>query len=247
MNIIKNPTSKHLEDIKKWLKEEEEELGNSFICNWGIIEECFSEKRMIITANKDCVDAFFIWSDGEKIVQCLIAVVKPALRSQGLGSRFINEVLKILRQDFGVWAVELQCKPLESESFWRKNSFIDYPVNHPRRDEYGTHLYKSLLQEEKSIESKLQPILLEIWFRDPFIVSDKDEPDIQFTTNLDKESKIIPAIVFPVSNDWTVKIKIDGKTINKGKVKHVLLFDSRCEGFITLDGLSSIEGMQSKF
>lgn len=246
MNIIKNPTSRHLEDIKKWLKEEEEEFGNSFICNWEIIEECFSEKRMIITANKDCADAFFIWSDGEKVVQCLIAVVKPALRAQGLGSKFINEVLKILRQDFGVWAVELQCKPLQSESFWRQNSFIDYPAKHPIRNEYGTHLYKNLFQEEKSIESKLQPVLLEIWCREPFGVSDKDEPDFQFTTTLKKESKIFPAIVFPVSNDWTVKIKINGETINKGKVKYVLPHNSRREGFITLDELSSIEGIQSK-
>ena len=245
MNIVRNPTNKHLEDIEKWLKEEEEVSGSSFICNWRIIEECYSEKRMIIMAKKNNVEAFFIWSDGNKVVDCLIAVVKPALRGQGLGSRFIGEVLKCLRQDFGVWAVELQCKPLQSESFWRLNGFIDYPANHPRRAEHGTHLYKNLFQDEKPVESKFQSVLLEIWCRAPLGVSETDEPDFQITTSLIKDNKFFPAIVFPVSNDWTVKIKVDGETITKGKVKHVLPDGSRCNGFIALDELGLVEKMQS--
>ncbi len=205
MNLIQTsrPSHNQLLEIKQWLLEEENETGNGFHCNWGIIEKAYASKELLTFSLDNKEIAFLVFSDKGLSLSIDIFEVKPQQRSQNLGLQVINQSLDYFRQR-NFLVVELFCQPVESEGFWRECSFIDFPESVTFNNE-RTHLYRILVESQmpnSSIHSTKEKLRLWTGFnysQNP--TSQEQEWNLEFKPNSRKLKK---PIIAPVDSNWTL-------------------------------------------
>ena len=155
--------------------------------------------------------AFATWSASGRFAQLEVVEVHPRLRKSGHGKVLVQGVLNLLASR-GVWAVELECAPAESESFWRSQGFGTFPAEHRNADPHSnTKLWRSIL----SPGSGGCFGTIQIWHAPWYESKDLLVPTV--------ECPLTSQVVLPYSTDWRVQVRTNEGTLRcNDRVKNAL-------------------------
>ena len=213
LQINFKPNEKELNEIEEWLKEEDEENGEGFYCNWSIISKAFSNNGLIIFKLDNQSVGFCVFSDREIYVEIDIFEIRIDQRGKGIGGIVFSKLENQFKKK-GFKVAKLSCSPIGSESFWRKVGFIDLPpIGYYQ--EYLT-LYKPLIKRKESNINQ-EGDRLELWNQKPGRISSGPKwvwqipnDDVQFDC----------PILQPCNQDWKLRLIRNEKIIKEDNVKY---------------------------
>jgi GNAT superfamily N-acetyltransferase len=211
-------TKQELDEIEKWLIEERDNTGDGFYCNWTIIENFYARKELAIISVNDHPVGFACWRKTSTFSgQINIFEIKPDFRGQGLGTYFTNKLLEYF-VDKTMYALDVQCVPETSESFWRRFDFIDVPANIRYWDRQTIHLFKILVPCEQEVTHLEQSNYIEMWDFEPYGTKNR-ESKWKWNFKVDDQRKLSLPIIRPCEKDWRIKCVEGGKVIIDDKIK----------------------------
>lgn len=119
-------------------------------------------------------------------------------------------------KDRGIIAIELFCEPIESEHFWRKMEFIQFPIRGYAEPELT--FYKPLIEVCKTTKTPNELNKIELWDVEPH----------QSKTRLPRwcwdietqDGKLIKPIIQACNINWNIRWTKDGKIKKESKVKY---------------------------
>lgn len=133
---------------------------------------------------------------------------------------------------------KLFCAPRESEKFWRKQHFIQFPqVIYSESD---LTFYKPFIKTAKPNQNINDENVLELWNREPYLVTPNNKPN--WSWNIDENGSPENTIFFPCHYDWKLCWRKSKKIIKEGKIKYFEQGGERIEfsGFLYITNLISI-------
>ncbi|WP_417786555.1 GNAT family N-acetyltransferase [Tenacibaculum sp.] len=209
------PTKKHLADIKNWLIEEWNRTNSGFYCNWNVIADEFSKNNLSIITDNDYAIGFAVYRIYEFQAIIDITEVKPTERKKGIAKKLINETLEYFKQK-GVLVCELFCSPENSEPFWKRIGFENFPtIPHNSK----INMFKPLVETLKPMDKAQSDTNISLWNCEPY-QADREKAKWNWDLNFVNDSETLTKpIIFPVSSDWQVKLTKNGEKIISDKVK----------------------------
>lgn len=211
MKLNNNPNSNQLAEIKTWLIEENEKNNEGFYCNWKIIEDSSSKKRLITFEVEKETIGFISWAtNGEPYAEIDIMEIHPNHRQKGYGRLFFDKAEEFFKlQNF--IAIKLFCDPTESESFWKKMKFIKFPETGFSEPELT--YYKPLIKTNEPIEQGTEN-KLELWELEPYEIKEQKP---KWTWEIGNKKH---PILQPCNSDWNLRLTKNGIIIKEEKVKY---------------------------
>jgi len=216
------PSTIQLGQIKVWLMEEDNTLGEGFFCNWGVIKDSFDNKKICTLLLGKKTIGFMTWFERDKVTTIQITEIRPGFRRMGYG-RYLADVLTERLAKQGFLVLELHCQPAKSEKAWKKLGFREYPDVEgfqDYNDADGKHLYKILVRHLKPTKSKKEVATIELWDVEPHQTNKvsalwKWHPKVKpGKSHLDKP------IIFPAKRDWNIRWSENSVIIREDKVKY---------------------------
>ncbi|KYG79082.1 acetyltransferase (GNAT) family protein [Roseivirga ehrenbergii] len=217
IKLISNPTEEHLADIESWLVEEWNKTQNGFYSDWSMIPNAFKENRLSVITDNDYAIGFVVYRISEFEVDIDITEIKPTERNRGVARQLINETLNFLKLK-GVLVARLFCQPTNSEPFWKKIGFNNFPQI---IDNKQIHMFKPLIETLKPTEKIETNSTIRLWNCPPHQadrISAKWAWDLNFKE--DNETLVKP-IISPVSREWQVQLIINGEESKPVRVKNL--------------------------
>lgn len=178
--LITSPTKVDLGIIKKWLIDEDKILNQGFYCNWNIIEYAFNRGELFTFSFEKEIIGFSVFSEVDKHLKIDIFEIEPSYRQQHLGRFFYTEIENYFKNK-GFSAIQLFCSPRESEKFWRKLDFIQFPE--VIFSESDLTFYKPLIKTLSPNNKDNFDSVLELWNKEPYQVKEKDMPNWTWGVN----------------------------------------------------------------
>lgn len=214
LRLNTNPSITDLYAIKEWLKDEYERTGEGFYANWKGIEEDFNNDNLVILSYLNSPIGFVAFFRFEIYVEILLFAIEPKFRNRGFGKILYQKIAEHFRRENYV-ALKLFCKPEESEAFWKKMDFIEYPdIGYC---EHSLTYYKPLIEIEKPTTNKNLNNRLELWDCEPYQKKDR-QPAWIWDLDSDNNSTTLP-IVLPCNNNWNIRCIKNGEIQKEGNVK----------------------------
>lgn len=240
IRISHKPSINQLEQIKEWLKEEDEKFNSGFYCNWNIISDSFYKKSLIIISVDAKVIGFCTYKvTGKRLVTIEIFSITCQYRSLGFGKLFYYQIENTFGKT-GFYIITLQCAPAKSEKFWKSNKFIEYPKDEIWESK-NKHLYKIIVRtlEKRRNNTQLtnRPVL-SIW---------ANEYDFQINTLSTwswiirfekKTNKLLLPIITPINYEWYISFRHNEKLYMAGSIKRCLNSNSDCYGFLIVNEIN---------
>lgn len=214
LQISIKPSLSDLSTIKSWLKEEMEVTGEGFYGNWNVVEKVFNENKLITLNYKNIPIGFVTFYESEIHVEIEIFVIKPKYRGKGIGKIFYEKVAEHFKSD-NFLALKLFCSPPDSEVFWKKMGFIEYP--NIGFNEHRLTYYKPLIEIQKPSSNKNNKNKLEMWNCEPH---QKANTPPTWTWDLDVNNSPTLSIMQPCHHDWVLRWVKNGKIKQEEKVKY---------------------------
>jgi GNAT superfamily N-acetyltransferase len=122
---IQLATNVHLDEVLAWLKQEQEETGESFYRNKEIIVDSFNASEMVCASVDNCVIGFGIFTRYSQGGSCIdIFEIHPAHRGKGYGRELAQHFIQMLSES-RAHNISVKCAPHSSEGFWRKFGFTE--------------------------------------------------------------------------------------------------------------------------
>lgn len=224
------PTKKHLNDIEKWLEKEWNKTHEGFYCNWNIIEESFEKGNLnVVTENSSAV-GFVVYRVYDLTAVIDIVEIRASYRKNGLAKMLINGTLEFLKSN-GVLAVELFCSPENSEPFWKKIGFKNFPL---LPSESRINLYKTLVETTPISEKGKTKSKIKLWNCEPY---QADKIEAKWIWDLDYISDngtLDKPLIFPVAQDWQIQLLLNGEVMITDKVKYCGMDDGDYGSFMII-------------
>ena len=157
-------TEDDLACIRTWLREERDQGERGFKCNWSIIEEGFTEGRLVVIRDPQSAVAVAFRVGG--LLSPSIMEVHPSHRKRGYGAEIVEYFIEQARKE-SVNVLVVQCQPRTSIPFWKAMGFTLYgEAFGPKIDSYyERHAFKVLKYDLPISESGV-PTLVNIEFRE---------------------------------------------------------------------------------
>jgi GNAT superfamily N-acetyltransferase len=212
-----NPTENDIEEIKNWLKDEDAKFNEGFYCNWNIIWDSFLRKQLICCSINDTPVGFLVWSKGEIYIEIDIMEIRPEYRKKGIGHYFIEKI-SVHFKDLGFKALKLFCEPRESESFWEKEGFIQFPQR--GYSESDLTFYKSLIETLHTCKNNSLN-RIELWNFEPHEILN-NSPLWQWNIEGFTGKMKLP-ILHPCNINWNIRWIKNGQIEKDCKVKYFSL------------------------
>jgi len=214
-----NPSENHLNNIEEWLIEEYNRFNKGFYCNWNIITNAFTEKRLSVITENDIAIGFVVYRISDLTAEIDIAEIKPAERKKGIAKELINSTLDYFKTN-GTLVTQLFCSPENSESFWKNMGFLNFP-EFPHNSQIK--MFKPLIQTLKLIdlsESENDDEIIELWNEEPYR-AERIEPKWKWKLNFKKDGFTLDKpIIFPAHYDWQICWRKGNLITEKDKVKY---------------------------
>lgn len=220
MEITFNPSKKHLNQIEKWLIQEQNEGINDFYYNFDVIKRRFDEKTVLCLLDNNIAVGYLIYYfPSDLSAKIDIANIKNDYTKKGYG-KFLLDSFENFLIESKICAIELDCSPEKSQRIWKKLGFKEFAYIESHRflnsKNHSPWLYKILcnfLKPSRGIRSKNY---VEIW--DGHNIN-KDS--IGYWNFKCKKSSIelIKPIVYPIDPDWNIKCVMNGVEIYNGSAK----------------------------
>ena len=211
-----NPNEKHLANIENWLMEEWNKTNSGFYSNWEMIPKAFAEKRLSVITKNDYAIGFVVYRIYDLTAVIDIAEIKPTERKKGSAKKLIDKTLEFLKSK-GVLAIQLFCSPENSEPFWKRIGFLNFPkIPHQNQ----INMYKTLVETLNISEEESTDSVIKLWNCEPYQVKEKTANWIwNLIFSKDKETLAKP-IIFPVYRDWQIELtQSNGNRISE-KIKY---------------------------
>lgn len=215
--LIISPTELDLGFIKQWLTEEREETGGGFYCNWGNIKKGVKSKELICINYNNIPIGFLVWRRREIYAEIDLFEIKPNFRKKGIGEIFFNQIAEYFKQS-EILVLKLFCKPRNSEGFWEKMGFIQFPNSvYPK---IQLVYYKCLVESSNSLELTESNNKLELWDIEPYLAKNT-KPKWFWELNFEEgTNNLILPIIHPCKKDWSLRWTKNGIVVREGKVKY---------------------------
>ena len=224
-----HPTSTHISQIENWLIEEDNTTKSGFYCNWSIISKAFKEGNIFVITENDYAIGFVVYALFESYAKIDIAEVMPSMRKKGIARKMIEESLAYFKKE-GALVCQLFCSPVDSEPFWKKMNFINFP---PFEYDDRVNMFKPLIECNKPKNKAESNTTICLWDCEPYQASRVEAKwfwDLKFEKD---NNTLVSPIIFPVSKNWQVAITIEGKNVLTTKVKRTSI-DSMVHGDIMI-------------
>ena len=234
IEFVTTPTSHDLNVIREWLEDEERTEGQSFICNWKVIEDLFNNSMAFCLRINSKAVAFITWQEGVdyRVVELVVAAVKLELRRQGHGGELVRHTLSSLQQK-GILAIVAECNPSNSEKFWRKHGFVDFPREYcTGGNRSGVEIFRALASYGRPFLPGSSLVEMELWHKSIHEAQANDIADIKIQLQIDKNGNFIDELVVPAMPDWKVRLTFQDGTKKFQKVKRIFTPSCFEDGFI---------------
>lgn len=215
LKINSKPSKTDLSAIEKWLQRELEETGEGFYVNWNVIEKAFYDNNLITLNYQNSSIGFVTFYESDIHIEIGIFVIEPNHRGKGMGKIFYEKIAEYFKLE-NYLALKLFCSPPDSEVFWKRMGFIEYPDIG-----YGKHrltYYKPLIKTQKLSTNKNQNNKLELWDCEPHQIKDT-QPTWTWDLDIDNNSPTLP-IIQPCNDNWNLRWCKNGEVKQEDKVKY---------------------------
>lgn len=221
--VIFLPSSKQLDEIEKWLKDENKKTNEGFYCNWEIIKSSFCDKNIVTISNNKKTIGFAIWRiTTDKTARIEIAEIKPSHRKKGFGRKLINHLIDFLKNK-NIYVIGLHCAPTSSKPIWEKLGFIEFPDSQ-KDNKFNSNcknkLYKILVDNLNQSFVQDNDETIELWHDEPYRIDKDTQPTFIWNLKFNNESrKLSIPIIQPASYEWRIRWSKYCITIKDDKVK----------------------------
>lgn len=218
MELIINPTEKHLKQIESWLIDEKDTFNEGFYFNWNIISDEFKKRRLFCLIVDNSVVGFVCWRSFDKIITFDIVEVKKDKRGLGFGRFMVEKSIDKFKSD-GFLVIDLQCSPPSSKPIWKKLGFKPYIID---ERESNPKMYKTLVSTLKPIDKidGFATTIIELWDGEPYQTTNK-EPNWKWKVIFDNGTKKLKKpIIFPCHYEWRIRYQVDNNILIDDKVKY---------------------------
>ncbi|MBI3259101.1 MAG: GNAT family N-acetyltransferase [Ignavibacteriae bacterium] len=211
-----SPTEKHIIEIKKWVYEEPEKTGVRFHYNWNKIESAFDDNRLVTIIHRKRAIGFATFCfDDDYTIYIVIADVKHSYRKKGVGKKLIKELLNHFKSK-GILVAYLECSPENSEPFWKKIGFIEFPD--PLNDSNlsgsrNKQLYNILTDYLESNTNQNADERIELWNDEPYRCENSPPTYFWNINFIPGTRKLSIPIIHPAFKDWRMRWTIHGETV----------------------------------
>ncbi len=210
-----SPSQADLKEIEDWLILESEKYDDGFYCNWNIIKNSFERNGLISLELNDTPIGFVVWHQNAFFLDIDIMEIHYDYRRMGLGKKFF-EMLSEPFKDKGIIAIKLFCEPRESEHFWRKMGFIQFPIR--GYAESDLTFYKPLIEVCKTTKTPNEFNKIELWDVEPY-QSKKRLPNWCWDVET-HDGELIKPIIQACNVNWNIRWTRNGKIEKESKVKY---------------------------
>lgn len=213
MKISFKPTETQIAEIGKWLIEEQNMTGEGFYCNWDSIIYSFNKNKAVVISIDKKTIGFATWKYSYDFTATIdIVEIKPTHRKKGFGKVLILQLFKYFK-DKNIFVVDLQCAPASSEKTWKHLGFNSFPDN---GEDGNKQLYQILIPSSKTITFNDENEFIELWNNEPCY-----EPTWTWKLEFKEGTRnLIKPIVHPCHNDWRIRWKQKGVTVEDDNVKY---------------------------
>lgn len=219
--IVTNPDIDTINEIKNWLREEDQISKKGFYCNWNTIAKSFDTNEIITFHNENSTIGFVVWTSNSIYASIDIFEIHPQHRNKGLGKIFYDK-LENFFTNIRLIAVKLFCSPAESQMFWKKLGFIKFPNGIP--SEKDLTYFKPLIDicipsdidiyEEADFDYKI-----ELWDLEPYEISNQKPKWTWLLKNEDLLSS--KPILHPCFYHWNLRWTKNNVIIKEDEVKYL--------------------------
>ena len=220
--FIAQPRDGRLEQITKWLQEEKANTGTGFHCNISVINKAFKDKEAFCVTVKNEAIGFCIVSPRGCTARIEIAEVCPAFRGSGAGRFMVENCLNTLTLR-GVQVVDLECKPTESESFWRFMGFCSIPdgvdVNSFSAYNKPIKLFRPVCPAQEEILLKSSENVIELYDCEPWASRNRLPRWTWPVLTQDNSNMLKKPIIHPANEKWHIRWKNGDTIVKEGKVQ----------------------------
>jgi len=234
-----NPAKSDLDEIGRWLAEEKKETGEGFKGNWDIIVKAYDRNCMAVLLENNIAVGFAIWYQYEFRARIDIFCIKQSRRKNGLGTILDAAVLYHLKHKEKL-AIDLQCEPPESESFWRKEGFVDFPFPEKQSPLHNLWLCKVIVPTADLSVLNVKGTVIALWNVEPYMAK-THHPDPKWTWQINNKvnsDELILPVVFPCQSDWQVQLIRDGNVTESKKAKYFNNGNSYFDRFLIITSLT---------
>lgn len=218
MKFSVKPRRARLDQVEKWLIEEEKSEGHSFNCNFSLIANSFEKKNFHCVTSGSNTLGFCVFETFSNYGVVNIAVVDFNQRGKGIGEYLIASHCRYISSR-GIKAVEVECMPLSSAHFWEHIGFVPIPegvdpnyYSQPRATKWKAIVDVCDMSSEEGSDG-----IIELWNAEPWKANDI-QPTWSWPLNLE-EIRSKP-IVFPANRNWRLRWRKAGDVIFDEKYKY---------------------------
>lgn len=214
---MNNPISQ----IRTWLEIEQLTEKKGFFCHWEMIEKAFDEKRLTLISDDDLVVGFLIYKLSDFVVDIKLAEIKTSHRGLGLGRKLVEKSLSAFRRE-GIVVAELFCSPEESEPFWKKLGFNNFP------NLYNTkkiRMYRPLVPTLGQTKANNGDEAIRLWNVKPHLAENSSPKWTWNLTFKSNSNELIKPIVHPAESEWQVSYNGKIGTVENQMIKY---FEHNC-------------------
>lgn len=229
-----HPTSKHLSQIKKWLRNEQNQTNKGFFRHWDRIAQSFDKNELVILTENNCAIGFLLYDIIEEIIISIdIMEIEQKYRYKGLGRKLVVETLVNFRKR-GNLICKLFCSPEDSEHFWKKLGFVTFP-DFPGDNRIS--MYKPLIKTLEISEKNIGLDRIELWNVDPAFAK-KTKPKWTWNIKFQEDSReLLYPIIHPAYGDWQLSWKNGKETKFENRVKRYNIAHILFDNFILIRNL----------
>lgn len=240
--ITFSPTDMQFADVERWLASESKEMDSGFYCNWNVIQSSFHKNELAIALWDGLTVGFATWTiSTDKTARIEIEEIKPSHRGRGIGKRLTHDLLDHLATK-GIFVVDLECAPSESEQFWKNVGFLEFP-DPPEKYKYGFTSNKRLytiivdnLRESNTVGDSDE--MIELWNDESYRIKPGMLPTYVWQLEFVGTTRNLPKpIIHPAGKDWHIRWMRHGETIFEGKVKRLTSDGVNFDSFVIVESL----------
>jgi len=217
---IRYSTDKDLEEILKWISEQEQTgIEDTFYSNRNLTIEMHQKGKLIVYIDPNTDKAIaYQWGS---LISPGITEVRVDKRGQGIGKKLVEYRIQEAREN-NLVLLQIQCEPRSSIPFWKHMGFQLYG------GQFGNNAFM-LLEKKHTLPSDGKPCMTEICFYPERRKWEPDTPALKIFTaqGIIKDNIIyLPERIsyydpsYQINKDPVVSISVDNELIYLDKAKY---------------------------
>lgn len=213
--VIYSVTEQHLKEIEEWLSDKNNDNVSPIYNHWDFIRAKQRTGQMMCLKVDGMVIGFITWiSDFTYPLQSIeYLAICDKFQGKGYGRLLANNCFDLFIEK-GVKAVKLLSAMEESDYFWRKMGFEQYPKEYAN----NKYHYKFLVDSQKCVLEDKADEVIEIW--DTYYSDVNVLPFCRFNILYETNSNILKAPIIMLCDDnWRMRWRRGNRIFKDCQIK----------------------------